>query len=356
LFTLLCKICFAGTGLPGAWLVIVQSTKGLRMPGRLSVEEKLAAIRRVREEPASPAHVAELRRALADKSSLVVAASASIVGERGNVELSADLEAAFDRFLVDPLKHDKLCRAKLAAIQALDKLEHQRPEIFRKAARHVQLEPVWGGEVDTAAPLRSAALIALARTGGSEDLPLLVDSLADPEKEVRIAAASALPCFATEASGLLLRLKIRLGDGEPEVLSECFSGLLAIDARDNLPFVAEFIQAAEPARCEAAVMALGKSRLPEACGALTLAWTQATSIGLREQILLAIAMLRLPAAIDFLIEVLRSDSERDAIAALFALKIHNYDPRLRQRIAEIVGKTGSRDLQSRFERDFPSDG
>jgi len=325
------------------------------MGSRLSLEDKLAAIRRVREQPPSSQYTAELRRSLGDRSNLVVAAAAAVVGEQSKVELSADLETAFDRFLVHPLKDDKLCRAKVAVIRALDKLEHERPEVFRKAARHVQLEPVWGGQEDSAAPLRAAALFALARIGGSEDLPLLVDSLTDPEKEVRIASAQALACFATEAAGLLLRLKVRTGDKEPDVVSECFSGLLTIDSRENLPFVSAFLGTGDLARCEAAVLALGKSRLPEALGALKSCWKQATSTGLREQTLLAIAMLRLPAAIDYLLEHVASDSEKDAIAALFALKIHNYDPRLRERIAELVRQKGSLALQARFDRDFRTD-
>ena len=67
------------------------------------------------------------------------------------------LETAFDTFLVDPLKNDKLCRAKLAIVQTLDKLEHRKRDIFEKAARHVQLEPAFGGKVDTAAPCAAQA-------------------------------------------------------------------------------------------------------------------------------------------------------------------------------------------------------
>jgi HEAT repeat protein len=325
------------------------------MANRLSLEEKLAAIRRLREQPASPEGTAELRRSLADRSNLVVAAAAAVAGAQGLVELSADLEAAFNRFLVNPLKDDKLCRAKLAAIQALDKLEHERPEVFRTAARHIQFEPVWGPPEDSAAPLRAAAVFALARIGGSEDLPLLVDSLTDPRKDVRIASAQALASFANEAAALVLRLKARMGDLEPEVLCECLSGLLTIDPKENFPFVSGFLDPGDPAKCEAAVLALGKSRLPEAFEALKSCWKRAISTGMREQVLLGIAMLRLPAAIDHLLELVASDSETDAIAALFALKIHNYDPRLRQRIAEFVQKKGSRTLQARFERDFRAD-
>jgi HEAT repeat protein len=322
------------------------------MASRLSVEEKIAAIRRLRAQPITAAQVPDLRRSIGDRSNLVVAAAAAVVGATATVELAPDLEAAFDRFMVHPLKDDKLCRAKLAVIQALERLEHDRPEVFRKAARHVQLEPVWGGKEDSAAPLRAAAILALARIGGSDCMALLVDALADPEREVRIAAAAAMGSLASQAAGLLLRLKARLGDADPEVLSECLSALLTIDPTENLPFVLEYLDPGDPARCEAAALALGRSRLPEALGALKTCHEGAHTPALRQQLLLAIAMLRVPAATDYLLELVASDSEVLAVAALSALKIHNYDPRLRERIASLLKQKGSRALQAAFERDF----
>jgi hypothetical protein len=65
-------------------------------------------------------------------------------------------------------------------------------------------------------------------------------------------------------------------------------------------------------------------------------------------------MMRLPTAIDYLVALVASDSEQDATAALSALKIHNYDPRLRERLDPVVRQAGSRTLRARFERDFPN--
>jgi HEAT repeat protein len=325
------------------------------MATRLSLDDKLAAIRKLRGQPLTPEQKAELRKGLGDRSNLVVAAAAAIAGENTLVELARDLEAAFERFLVNPLKDDKLCRAKIAVVQALDKMEHQRPDVFRKVATYVQLEPVWGGSEDSAAPLRAAAIIALARIEGSSSLPMLVDAMIDPAKDVRIAVAMALGYVGTEAAGLLLRLKARLGDRDPEVLSECLSGLLTVNAKEYLPFVAEFLEPGDAARCEAAALALGKSRLPDAFEPLEACWQRSPSSEVKQQVLLAVAMLRLPAAIDFLLGLVASDSEKAAISALSALKIHNYDPRLRDRLAEVVRTTGSRTLQLLFDRDFPPD-
>ena len=302
------------------------------MGKRLSLDDKLAAIRVIAKQPPAASDATELRPFIGDRSNLLVASAAAIAGERTLVELAAEMEAAFDRFLVDPLKNDKLCRAKLAIIQALDKFEHLKRDVFEKASRHVQLEPVFGGKEDTAAPLRGAAIFALARIGGSDYHSLLVDSLADSEKDVRTAAAQALAYLNTEAAGLLLRLKALLGDKEPDVLSECLSGLLTIDPAENISFVCQFLDPLNQAQCEAAALALGKSRSPGALDALKACWRRCHEPGLRDQVLLSIAMMRLPAAIDFVIELVESESERTALAAMSALKFHAYDPKLRERL------------------------
>ena len=325
------------------------------MASRLSLDDKLAALRKLRGQSLTSEQKAELRKLVSDRSNLVVAAAAEVAGENTLIELAADLEAAFGRFLVNPLKDDKLCRAKIAVIQALDKMEHQRPDVFEKASTWVQLEPVWGGSEDSAAPLRAAALIALARIEGSSSLPRLVNAMIDPSKDVRIAAAQAMGYVGTEAAGLLLRLKSRIGDRDPEVVSECFSGLLTVNSKEYLEFVSEFLEPSDPPQCEAAALALGKSRLPEALEPLKDCWPRCFSAGLKERVLLSIAMLRLPAAIDHLLENVASDSEKDAIAAMAALKIHNYDPRLRERLEPIVRKSGNRTLQALCERDFRRD-
>jgi HEAT repeat protein len=324
------------------------------MATRLSLDDKLAALRGFRGRTLGEEERAGLKKSLVDRSNLVVAAAAELAGENTLLELAPDLEAAFARFLVNPVKDDKLCRAKIAIVQALDKMEHLRADVFEKAAVHVQHEPVWGGTEDTAAPLRAAAIIALARIEGSGALPRLVDAMVDPSKDVRIAAAQALGYVGTEAAGLVLRLKARIGDAEPDVLSECLSGLLTVNPRENLAIVAEFLTPDNAARCEAAALALGKSRLPDALERLKECWPRCFSAPLRQRVLLAIAMMRLPAAIDYLIGLVASDSESDATAALAALKIHNYDPRLRERLEPIVRKTGSRALRAAFDRDFRS--
>ncbi len=322
------------------------------MAKRLSVDDKLAAVRRLRDRDPSPELTVELKIAINDKSNLIVSAAAAIAVDQGLTELAPALEAAFDRFLVDPVKTDKLCRAKLAVIQALEKFEYEEANVFLKAAHHVQEEPAWGPPVDTAAPLRAAALLALTRINVHGLHTLLVDALLDPQKDVRGAAAQALGCYGSESAGLILRLKAKLGDSEPEVLSECLCGLLAVDPKENLSLVASFLERHDTGTREAAVLALGRSRLPSAFDVLRQFWVSQPPATLRETVLLAMVMLRLPAATDFLIDLVSTGPEPAALSALSTLKIHAHDPKLRQRIAEVIQQRNTPALRTKFEKEF----
>ena len=325
------------------------------MAARASLDDKLVAIRSLRGQVLTPEQKTELRKHLGDRSNLIVAAAAAIAGENALIELAPELETAFDRFLVNPLKDDKLCRGKIAVIQALDRLEYLRPEVFLKAAKHVQFEPIWGGSEDSAPPLRAAALIALARVEGSSSLPLLVDAMADPATDVRIAAAVALGAVGTEGAGLVLRLKARLGDKDPDVLSECLGGLLAVDPKEYLPIVTGFLDPGNAATCEAAALALGKSRLPGALDPLQECLKKVYSAELRQHILLAIAILRRPTAVDFLVEYVTSEPEPNAATALSVLRIYKDDLKLRERIAAIVSERAMPSLRTVFDREFLRD-
>jgi HEAT repeat protein len=200
--------------------------------------------------------------------------------------------------------------------------------------------------------LRAAALVALARAEGTGSLPILVDAMADPAKDVRIAAALALGAVGTEGAGLVLRLKVRLGDKDPDVLSECLGGLLAVDPKENLPIVSEFLDPGNVVACEAAAMALGRSRLAEALDPLADCWRRARSGELRQHVLLAIAILRRPAAVDYLMGLVASEPEPDSITALSALTIYKDDPCLSERVGALVQERGSPKLRAAFDREF----
>ena len=96
--------------------------------------------------------------------------------------------------------------------------------------------------------------------------------------------------------------------------------------------------------------------MPEALEPLRECWPRCHSRELRQQVLLAIAILRRPAAIDYLVEYVAAEPEPDATAALSALRIFKDDAKLRGRIAAIVRERGSPKLQAVIDRDFRQDG
>ena len=100
------------------------------------------------------------------------------------------------------------------------------------------------------------------------------------------------------------------------------------------------------------ILALGRSRLPAAFEVLSAFWNRQPPVVLRETVLLAMVMLRLPAATEFLIELVAAGPEAASLAALSALKIHAHDSRLRQRIAEVIQQRNTPALRARFEKDF----
>jgi HEAT repeat protein len=316
------------------------------------VEAKLARLRLLHDEAITPGFLDELHQALAVSSNLVVADAATIVGERALPELAQDLEAAFDRLMIEPEEHDKGCRGKIAIIEALNQLEHSQPRVFLAGINHFQ-EPIWGAPgQDRAGPLRANCAFGLVRLNYPDVLLRLVELLTDSDKVARAGAARALGGTGSLAAIPLLRFKARTGDPEVEVTAECFSALLTLAPAESVPFVAEFLHDRSEPLQEAAALGLGESRRAEAFAALKDFWPQARHGSVQEAVLLGIAMLRLPATVDFLLDVLKDQDQSAARAALSALAIHRHNPGIKERIAAIVTAKGDPSLQQRFEKKF----
>src|ERR1022692_385037 len=99
----------------------------------------------LRGQPPSPEGRAEAAKCLNSKMNLVAAKAARIAGEWQAAELTLELVAAFDRFMVKPETTDKRCAAKIEILKALCKLEYSSPSVFRRGLQHIQMEPTWGG-------------------------------------------------------------------------------------------------------------------------------------------------------------------------------------------------------------------
>lgn len=308
----------------------------MKMPKPRSTDAKLERLRSLQDQPHSLELRRELEGFLRDGSNHVIATAAAMAGRQGFHELTPNLTAAFERLMVDPVENDKTCAGKTAIVDALNLLECQDHDVFLAGVRHVQLEPVWGGRKDTADSLRAGCAIGLMRSGYPGIHTLLVDLLTDTERVVRMAAAQSLGALGSTAAILLLRLKSRLGDFDAEITGECLAGLMRAEPKESAAFVAEFLHSEVPAVAELALLAFGNSRWPEAFDVLKSFWEGRPPCELKETTLMAIALLRLPTAIDWLLSLVAEGTESNAALALSALAILNYDARVVERVAAAV--------------------
>lgn len=312
--------------------------------------DRLSALRTSTETPAAVAQ--ELKSFLKNRSNAVVAKAARIAGERHVSDLTNELVAAFDRLMKDPSRLDKGCAATTAIIGALYELDYTEPEIYLTGIHHVQMEGSFGPPVDAAAKLRGLSALGLARTRFHSALDEIVSLLVDPWTEARMGAVRALASNGGEAGALLLKLKILSGEAEPDVLAECFSGLLEMAPERSLPLVAKYAESEDLAIAEAALLAIGSMRRPEALKMLAEKWQRSAGSPLRKILLLSIAMVRSDDAIALLVSLLDTCRPRAANDVITALAIFRENEKVRASVEAVVARRNEKALTDAFRAQF----
>lgn len=300
-----------------------------------TVDRQLEELERLVASLDGPDAVEQLRRHLGSRASVVAARAARLAARVPEHGLEAELVATFRRFMTDPQKSDRGCLAKLAAVEALLAGGDPDEDVLRMGLRHVQLEPVWGGQADTAAPLRAACALGLVQVGARGLLDDLAVLLADPESDARLGAARALAACGPAATPLL-RLKALGGDEQPLVVAECLSGLMSVAPQESFDLVASLVHPSRGEVATHAAMALAESRAPGAFELLTRKWEDAFDPELRHGLLLPIGLTRHDEAPRFLLSVLGSGDLAAATAAVAALAIYKGDPGVRERAEEAL--------------------
>ncbi len=320
------------------------------MPGKRAFEEQLAALDALRHGPAE-ARVEPLRKALGHRNNFIVAKAADLirefVREPGLAALEPELLTAFDRFFDDPVKNDPQCWAKNAISRTLAAMELQDETVFLRGMRHIQMEPVWGGQSDTAGTLRATCALALVqcRTLTERDLLAhLVELLADKDKTVRVEVVRAIEQVGSTSASLLLRLRAVLGSAgpdsdkpgsdEPEVLGACYSGVLRVEGESAIPWVRRFLVAADDNAAEAA-LAIAGTHAPLAFNALRETFLSAHDPWWRSVLLSAIALTRQDGALEFLLELVRKES-LEAEAAIEAVLRSMPSKEVTERLEKLV--------------------
>lgn len=315
------------------------------------LEAALARLAEARHlEPAGCARVAA--EALAKDTAPAAARAARLCGERGLVQLAPELVRAFARFMSRPQRSDPGCVAKTAVVEALSRLGHDDPDVYLRGIRHVQLEPVFGGTVDTAVDLRGASAFGLVAIGHPGVVYELADLLADPEPPARISAARALGALGSDQAVPLLRLRTLIGDAEPRVVAECLLAMLRLQPSSGLALAGRLLD--DPARALAAAVALGESRLPQAFGALRDWVSRTLAPEPRRAGLMALGSLRSEEAFGYLLQVLEEARGPAALEALQALGAWRGDAALRARVEAAVATRRDPRLEAELRRLFPA--
>ena len=260
-----------------------------------------------------------LAKSLKDKSNFLVANAARIIARENITELENELILSFERLLKNPLKSDPSCAGKIAILETLISLGSKEIEVYLKAIKYIQLEPVFGAKEDTAVKLRTTAAYGLIKSNYYGLINELATLLADKEIQARAGAISALANCNALAVVPILRYKAIIGDPSSRVLSACFDGLLALEPYESRDFVAGFLDKSILI-AETAALSLGEARIEGSLKVLTNSLEQTIDKDLQKTIITAIAMLRCEPAIDYLFSILENE-EPYANDAIIALKL-----------------------------------
>ena len=315
---------------------------------RPSVDEQLAALDALPSE--RKAKIETLQLALRDRHYRVAAKAARIAEDALLYELVPSLLAAYPRFLDKPVKSDPSCFAKKALARALVGLDCNDTGFYRHGLRYAQHEPVWGGTADTAVDVRASCAMGLVASGYPRALVELTPLLHDAEAVARIGAVRAIACGNPREAELLLRAKALSGDAEPQVVGECFTGLLAVEPEESLEFVAGYLEHADDAVRELAALALGESRLDAALAPLKQAWSGVLlSEEFRRALLRGVAAHRSEAAADWLLELVAEARVAVALEIVDALALYKSNAKLMQRLTAAVTERGDAALLERLD-------
>ena len=316
------------------------------------VQQALERLGELRHASLTDEVVAELRRNLRNRSNLVVAKAAKVAGELRATALVPDLVTSFHKLMSDPARLDKRCAALTEIVTALYQLDSDDPEPYLKGLHHVQMEGSFGPPVDVAAKLRGLCTQGLLRTRYSNALDEVVKLLVDREPEARIGAVKALANNGGEAGILLLKLKVYTGDREPEVMGECFAGLLAASPERSVSLVEQYVDSPDEAIAEAAILALGESKHEAAFEILKEKWQRTVGGPLRQVLLIAMALSRLEPAIAYLLSIAEAASPQTAAQAIEALAAYRSNEWIRSSLEKIVRQRNERIVTEAFARHF----
>lgn len=291
--------------------------------------ERLAAV-----SPESPEGRKVFAAALGAKQLRLVTKAARLVEGFQAASLCPQMAEVLAGLLARDNGADKGCAAMLALARALVNLDHDDAELYLRGMKYIQMEASWGPAVDVAADLRATCAMGLVNSLYPGKLKSLTDLLVDKEWGARVGAIRALAAVGSEPALLLLYFKARVGDAHPEVVSQCLEALLTGGGEGALELATSIASGRDEEAREAAILALGGSRRADA-----VAWLIVRSRmpgPARACMFLALSSSRTEAALDYLLELVKTADSATFAEVHEALTIHRRDAVLSERIVAAV--------------------
>ena len=315
--------------------------------GVSALYDRLAALRREGATPEARAVVAE---GIKSRSSVIVEKAAGLAAEFKFSDLCGEISEAFARFMREPGYEDRGCGAKIALARAAVDLKCDAPSLFLTGIRYTEKrgDPPY----DPAAELRQLCALGLVQIRHPEVMNELVKLLVDQIPQARIGAVRALSQTGREEAALVLRLKVLMGGIEADVIAEAFLALMELSADRQLNFVASHLSSTDEQIHAGAAMAIGAARRPKAFDVLR-EWFEQNRGRKQPTLLLAMATCRIPAAIDYLMGLVKS--ERFAADAVAALALYKHDPTLAARVKAVVNDCDNETVKSAYAKHFGAD-
>ena len=316
------------------------------------IKQALQAVQDLRSQGASDDTVTALVEVVHKHPSIVVVQAAKLAAEWQVEALVPALETAFYRLSENGQEEDPQCWGKVALVKALHALAWQGADVYVQGCKAVQLEPVYGGKEDSAAPVRSAsfrALVQLPAVATATIMTTLADLLVDESANVRAEAARSSIYCPAELTQPLLRLKIRTGDADSRVVGTCFDALLVVaPTEETVDLVLEYTHSKDALQAEA-LAALASSAVPEAVAAVTKSYPTLADAQVQRVVFTSLGASPTEQAFDFLCHLLGFAPLPEATWALDALKSQLYGDRA-EAVADRVQVRRDSELLCRFQR------
>jgi hypothetical protein len=314
------------------------------MVKRDPTQEALDQLSELLQDGYDESHLNQIQKFLDHRSNHVVGKTAELIQEWELEQFKSELEANFFRFMMNPVKSDAMCVAKRSIVQCLMHLAVPAEKVYLTGLTHIQLEPVFGKPEDTAPGLRGDSGRALAKTDHPDTFRFHATLIMDSQSETRRIAVKTLTDLATIESELLLRTKILVNDTEPDIIADCFSGLMKMAPNESLEFVSNYLTSNELSTAHNAALALGESHHPQSFELLQRAWEDANLALPQYELVLPMALTRSDDAFRFLLQQLHGVTDSLMPGYLDAMSVFSGNADKNHQISEKIRSEKSSEI------------